>query len=447
MDQVTADTWSSQLRELKELFSHRWDALTLLCLSTEGPLRFNALAVALNAVSDQWLADNILSRSLSRLQEGNFVVKFPDRREGSYSLTEAGVLRAALLAQYLDFQPVKSGTEHIDDDRADGDDRAAAALDGQETAAALDGQESAATGQPAAAPVDRGIVGTQPGDRQHGQGVRTAMDTSEPPGWGPTTPTATPARIWDFFLGGYHNLPADRAVAQRAIALFPTLPATAQATRAVLHRAIRHLTTVGVRQFLDIGSGIPTVGNVHEVARQGAPDSRVVYVDIDPTAVAESLEILEGNPNATAILGDLCRPADIVSHPVLRELLDLDEPTGLLLSAVVHFIHDDRAYHVVSELVGALAPGSYLLISHVGSEQTRPSSEGFKAVSADYKRVTANQLTPRTRAEVERFFVGLELLEPGVVSMPEWRPGPEGADQTHTHGWVGVAVKPSPLST
>ncbi|MBO0869377.1 MAG: SAM-dependent methyltransferase [Micromonosporaceae bacterium] len=264
----------------------------------------------------------------------------------------------------------------------------------------------------------------------------------------PRPKTATAARVWDYILGGMHNFPADQELARLAIQQLPDLPATARANRAVLRRAVRHLTAAGVRQLLDIGSGIPTVGNVHEIAQQDAPDCRVVYVDNDPVAVAESLEILEGNPNAIAILGDLCQPADILHHRALQELLDLGQPTGLLLASVLHFIPDEQAYQAVSELVDALAPGSYLLVTHAGVEQTQPRSNAWHTATADYQRQTTARITPRTRTEVERFFTGLDLLVPGIVELSDWRPDPDEADAhtgqpSRTLGWVGLATKPA----
>ncbi|HEY2792973.1 MAG TPA: SAM-dependent methyltransferase, partial [Micromonosporaceae bacterium] len=151
---------------------------------------------------------------------------------------------------------------------------------------------------------------------------------------------ATAARIYDYFIGGTHNFPADRAAAQEAIRRAPTIPAISRANRAFLRRAVRFAAEAGIRQFLDIGSGIPTEGNVHEIAQSIAADSRVVYVDIDPVAVAESLAILEGNDRATAIRGDLRDAAAILSAPEVGAL-DFGRPVAVLLCAVLHFMPDD----------------------------------------------------------------------------------------------------------
>jgi hypothetical protein len=236
---------------------------------------------------------------------------------------------------------------------------------------------------------------------------------------------ATAARIYDYHLGGTHNFPADRAAAQAVAERFPLTPAIARTGRAFLRRAVRVLADSGVRQFLDIGSGIPTVGNVHEIAQGVAPESRVVYVDVDPVAVSESLEILEGNDRATAIRGDVRNPRAILGHPQVRRLLDFDRPVGVLLCAVLHFVPDDaEARGSVSQLLAAVPSGSYLVVSHAGTD-VPGADEGVEAIQDVYKRQTATPFTMRSRAAVTGFFEGLELIEPGVVWSPQWRPGPD----------------------
>lgn len=264
-------------------------------------------------------------------------------------------------------------------------------------------------------------------------------------GHGAEQKPATAARIYDYFLGGVHNFPADQEAAKKIIAMFPDIPVAARTNRAFLRRAIRYLASAGVRQFLDLGSGIPTVGNVHEVAAEVAPDARVVYVDIDPVAVAESLQILEGNDRATAIRADLRNPQEVLDHPQLGKLLDLDQPVGLLLMAVMHFVADDtEAYGLVEQLAGAVAPGSYLVMSHGAAETFAVSDEKTKAARDVYRRQTTASGKVRTRSETERFFTGrIELIEPGVVWLPEWRPDPNGvnefADEPHrSSAWAGV---------
>jgi SAM-dependent methyltransferase len=232
---------------------------------------------------------------------------------------------------------------------------------------------------------------------------------------------ATAARMYDYFLGGYHNFPADQEAARAVIAQAPFMPVWARNNRAFLRRAVRYLLRAGIRQFLDIGSGIPTVGNVHEIAQRAAPDARVVYVDIDSVAVAEGLEILEGNELATSIRADLRDPRAILDHPEVRGLLDFDAPIGLLLAAVLHFTpDDDEAYGAVGQLVDALAPGSHLVISHVAAESLPPVSAHTKAAVGIYERQTTTSGKPRDHAAVRRFFDGLELVDPGVVWLHDW---------------------------
>jgi SAM-dependent methyltransferase len=259
---------------------------------------------------------------------------------------------------------------------------------------------------------------------------------------------ATAARMYDYFLGGVHNFPADQDAARKLIALFPHIPAGARANRAFLRRAVRHLATAGVRQFLDIGSGIPTEGNVHEVAQSVAPDARVVYVDIDPVAVAESLELLEGNTYATAIRGDLRSPESVLDHPAVRRHLDLAQPIALLLASVLHFVPDDaEARAVVRHLVGALPPGSHLVISHAAAESFPTPDDIDPEVDGIYDRVTATSVKLRTRPDIEPFFGDVELVEPGLVWLTEWRPDPGEADEfggaAYLSGaWAGVGRKP-----
>jgi hypothetical protein len=234
---------------------------------------------------------------------------------------------------------------------------------------------------------------------------------------------ATAARIYDFHLGGTHNFPADREAAMAVAQMFPRTPAIVRTNRAFLRRAVRHLADLGVRQFLDIGSGIPTEGNVHEVA----PMARVAYVDIDPVAVAEGLEILEGNDRAIALRADLRDPQAILNHPQVRQLLDFEQPIGLLLFAVLHFVPDDaEAYDVVEQLLAAVAPGSYLALSHAATETDLSDDvkDDVKVAQNVYKRQTATPFTVRTQSEIAQFFTGLEFVEPGLVWLPEWRPAP-----------------------
>jgi len=254
----------------------------------------------------------------------------------------------------------------------------------------------------------------------------TANDgPAEPAGARQALAPATAARIYDYLLGGTHNFPADRQAAQALIAATPMIPKIARANRAFLRRAVHHMVGGGVRQFLDVGSGIPTAGNVHEVA----PDARVVYVDIDPVAVAESLDILEGNRRAKALRADLREPESILDHPEVRRLIDFSEPVGLLMVAMLHFLDDDHAYPAVEKFVATMAPGSYLGISHGSPNEELAEVGDLEAAQNVMKGRTATAVRPRTRAGTARFFDGLDLVDPGLVWVPQWRPAPDDPDE------------------
>jgi SAM-dependent methyltransferase len=250
---------------------------------------------------------------------------------------------------------------------------------------------------------------------------------------------ATAARIYDYHLGGTHNFPADREAAQAMAQMFPLAPALARNNRAFLRRAVTFLAEAGVRQFLDIGSGIPTAGNVHEVAQRIAPEARVAYVDIDPVAVAESMDILEGNRAAVAVRGDVREPQAILTNPQVRGLLDFTQPVGLLLVAVLHFVPDDaEAYDVVGALLAALAPGSYLVVSHASAEGVGADTDHVDVAQDLYNRQTATPFHLRGRVLVERFFAGLDMVEPGVVWLPQWRPARGLTDRRGSAAQRGV---------
>jgi hypothetical protein len=251
------------------------------------------------------------------------------------------------------------------------------------------------------------------------------------------------ARMYDYYLGGSHNFAADREAAEQVIKAIPNVREIAVANRAFLRNAVLHMLDLGVRQFLDVGSGIPTVGNVHEVAQAVDPVAWVVYVDTDPVAVAHGQQLLRGNDRATAIAADLRDPQSILAHRRLRQTLDLAAPVGLLIVSVLHFLDDADAYPAVAELRAALPPGSCLAISHVATEGiARDSSDAAAAV---YQRSTSPGGTARTRGQIMMFFGDYGLLEPGLVWVSQWQPGrlAEAGDHPERIALLaGVARKP-----
>ena len=253
------------------------------------------------------------------------------------------------------------------------------------------------------------------------------------------------SRIWDWFLDGSHNFAVDREVAKQMLKLMPEGPRMAQASRAFLRRAVRMCADAGVTQFLDIGSGIPTVGNVHEIARAADPQSRVVYVDTDPVAVSHTRQMLNGDPTTTVLRADLRDPSDILNSPELRDTLDLDRPVAVMLIMILHFVHDaDDPVGILTRLREALPSGSMLAIAHGSANTEGMPDEHLHAAREMYNESVA-QVRLRTRPEVEALFDGWDLLHPGVVWIPDWRPDPTDAGPNFgipNAGYAGVAVKP-----
>ncbi len=266
----------------------------------------------------------------------------------------------------------------------------------------------------------------------------------ERPTWAPgdidlERPSA--ARMYDFYLGGSHNFAVDRQAAQEAMRSMPDLPLIMQANRAYLRRAVRFMLDQGVRQFIDVGSGIPTVGNVHEVVHEFDPTRRVLYVDVDPIAVTHSRAILAENENAAIIRADFLEPDQILRHPELPALIDLDQPVGVLVNAVLHFISDEDAPDaILTRFHEALAPGSYLSISHA-SQIGHPEKSG--TVAQIYQR-TRTPMTFRSQDDVAALFKGWSLVEPGIQLIAQWRPEPDDrtdddyARQVSMYGGVGL---------
>jgi hypothetical protein len=226
--------------------------------------------------------------------------------------------------------------------------------------------------------------------------------------------------MYDYFLGGAHNFVIDRPAAEQVIAIMPDVPRIMWANRTFLRRVVTFLVEQGIDQFLDIGSGMPTVENVHTIAQELNSAARVVYVDIDPLAVRQSDALLQHNPHAIALQGDIRQPDDILMHPEVRRVLDFTKPLAVLLIALLHFVPDDaEAYHAVEVIRDALPSGSYLALTH-GTYEGAP-----RDLITQNERLYAQTTTPvkpRSRADIERFFAGLDLVEPGVVYVPLWHP-------------------------
>jgi hypothetical protein len=242
------------------------------------------------------------------------------------------------------------------------------------------------------------------------------------------------ARAYDYLLGGYHNFAVDREIAEQGEKIFPVREVM-QANRAFLGRAVRWLVGAGIRQFLDIGSGIPTVGNVHEIAEGAASGVRVMYVDIDPIAVAHTRAILAGHPRVEVLQADLRRPIDIVDHPDVTSLLDFSAPVAVVLSGVLHFISDDDdPYAIIAQLRDAIVADSYIALSNwTRVEEHAETQEALRRMSER----TPTPVTLRSRAEVTRLLTGLDIVEPGVVPAVDWHPDP---DQGPSEFWPGLLL-------
>jgi hypothetical protein len=265
----------------------------------------------------------------------------------------------------------------------------------------------------------------------------------ERPAWAPRSidiSVPSVSRIYDYYLGGSHNFEVDREAARKAMEFMPGLPKIMQANRAFMRRAVRFAAGEGITQFLDVGSGIPTFGNVHEVAQAASPGAHVVYVDHDPVAVAHSQAVLEGNGGAGVVAADLRKPQEILASAEVERLIDLNRPVALLLVAILHFVEEeDDPYAAVAGLRDALAPGSLLILTHASFEGI-PLPQEQAAGTVDVYKDIRNPLIMRSRAEIARFFEGYDMVEPGLVPMPHWRPetAPEDEDPYAFSGFAGV---------
>ncbi|GAA4249839.1 SAM-dependent methyltransferase [Dactylosporangium darangshiense] len=254
-----------------------------------------------------------------------------------------------------------------------------------------------------------------------------------------------PARVYDYLLGGKDNFPTDRAAAEQGLQANPNSRIPPRENRNFLRRVVEYLAVEqGVRQFLDIGTGIPTSPNVHEVAQAVAPDSRIVYVDNDPIVLAHARALLTSKPEGRTeyVDADLRDVEQILSAPQLRAAIDLDRPVALMLIAIMHFVGDaDRPYDVVRRLVDALPSGSYLALSHLTGDFDQAA---WDRVAAIYARQGVT-MQVRSHDEIARFFDGLELLDPGLPIVTKWRPDADvdpNATDTQVAVYGGVARKP-----
>jgi len=262
------------------------------------------------------------------------------------------------------------------------------------------------------------------------------------------TSTPNPARMYDYYLGGKDNFPADRRAAEEVMAVVPQVPDLVLEGRGFLRRAVRYLAgEAGVTQLIDLGAGLPTQGNTHEVAQSVAPGARVVYVDNDPVVVTHGQALL-ATPTTVMVHGDLREPDAILRHPLVRDTIDFEQPVAILLLSILHFIRDEEdPAGIVARFRDAVASGSYLALAHASADVWPELAE---RVAAIYARSTSPLVT-RSRIEIEGLFEGFELVEPGLVRAAHWHPelepdpDPDHPDAGKTEifsGWAGVGRKP-----
>ncbi len=247
------------------------------------------------------------------------------------------------------------------------------------------------------------------------------------------------ARMYDYYLGGKDNYRVDREAVERVARAMPEIRRLAQENRAFLRRAVRFMTRQGIRQFIDIGAGLPTAGNTHEIAQEIAPEARVVYVDNDPVVLAHGRALLASNDNTTVAMADMRKPDEVLEHAETTKLIDFSRPVGIMLIAMIHFVTVEERPQVIGRLHDVVAPGSHVAATHI-------TRDGHSAAVVDQiEAVYATTPTPiffRPHAEVARFFDGFELVEPGLVTIDRWRPDPSDPAPESTR-WLygGVAQK------
>ncbi|MEW9527486.1 SAM-dependent methyltransferase [Microbispora sp. NPDC049125] len=285
---------------------------------------------------------------------------------------------------------------------------------------------------------DLGANGTAGEDVGEDVASHAGIDTSKP----------SISRVYDYYLDGKDNFAVDRQVAEMGLTIAPDAPAAARANRAFLRRVVHHLAAeAGIRQFLDIGSGLPTRGNVHQIAQNAAPESRVVYVDNDPIVLVHGRALLAENGRTTVIKADIRQLDSLLAHPEVRKFIDFSEPVGVLLFGILHHLNDhEEPEAITARLREEMAPGSYLAVSHFhnpGPERPEVAAQASAAEKMFNEHLGTGRW--RTRDEILSYFGDMEILEPGLVPLPEWRPEPNDVvEQGITyHTFLGaVARKP-----
>jgi hypothetical protein len=268
----------------------------------------------------------------------------------------------------------------------------------------------------------------------------TSGDEPSPPAI--DTTVAHVARVYNYWVGGADYFPADKEAGDEAVRVYPDMYSSVRANRAFLRRTVRYVTAEGgIRQFLDIGTGLPSANNTHEVAQAIVPQCRVVYVDNDPIVLAHARSLLNSHPEgATGYLDADARDTERILTAA-AQLLDFSQPVAVMLVAILHLIGDDDPYRLVAELMRAVPAGSFLAITHVPSDMQRQAPGVAEAVSRLSELMT-QRVIPRSHAQVTRFFDGLDLIEPGVVPVQEWRPDSAAEAAERAGLWAGVGRKP-----
>jgi DNA-binding PadR family transcriptional regulator len=412
------------LKKCGKLVRYLWDAAALVCLE-EHPLRYTELGTGLTAWAGRRPSDTALTRTVKRLRRTGLIATQPGRDSGwraPYLITDAGRLRLAEIRELV--------AANVDSTK-------------NQTAAA---NRSATTADPMLTPDGRRQTGHMPSlgearpdrdgatvDADHEQRAR-AIDTSK----------AHPARRYNYWIGGKDHFIADRESGDEIARVMPTVRIAALQNRAFLRRAVHYLAQTGIRQFLDIGTGIPAPNNTHEVAQAVHRDSRVIYVDNDPIVLTHARVLFTGTPEGrTAYIdADLREPEKILNHPDVLATLNFDQPIGLLLIAVLHFVGDtEDVYGIVERLVQAFPPGSFLAIAQATMDFMTPEEKvRAEAVVASGQH---GAMHFRSRDAVSRFFNGLDLVAPGVVPLAEWHnTDPHIPDPADIGGYGAVAKIP-----